>query len=80
MKNVTQEQLDAANDAVNDCYSALCDVQSIAHDVSLAFRWSDYGDRLAEELEWCLRRAEQILTDLGDQLDRDPDDDESDDE
>lgn len=76
MKNVTQAQLDAAYDAVNDCYSAICDVQSLARDVSRAFRWSGYGERLSEDVEWCLQRAEQILADLGDHLDRDADDDE----
>ena len=76
MEKVTQAQLDAAYDAVNDCYDALCDVQSKACDVRAAFRWNSYGDRLAEDLEWLLQRAEQILADLGDQLDRDEDDDE----
>lgn len=76
MKKLTQAQIDAAYDAVNDCYSALCDVQSKACDVETAFRWDNYGGRLAEDLQYHLLLAEQILADLGDQLDRDPDDDE----
>ena len=80
MKKVTQAQLDAAYDAVNDCYSALCGVQSKARDVQKAFKWDNYGDRLAEDLQYHLQRAEQILVDLSAQLDRDADDDESDDE
>ena len=80
MKKLTQAQIDAAYDAVNDCYYALCDVQSKACDVETAFRWDNYGDRLAEDLQYHLRLAEQILVDLGDQLDRDADDDESDDD
>ena len=80
MKKVTQAQLDAAYDAVRDCYSALYDVQSKARNVQKAFQWDSYGDRLAEDLQYHLLLAEQILADLGDQLDRDADDDDSDDD
>lgn len=79
MKKVTQAQLFDAAYAVNDCYSALCDAQSKARDVQKAFQWNSYGDRLAEDLQYHLLLAEQILADLNDQLDRDADDDDSDD-
>lgn len=80
MKKVTQEQLDAAYDAVNDGYNAVSDAQSSASTIQYVFDWGDYGYRLAEDLQYHLRLAEQILADLGDLLDRDADDDESDDE
>ncbi len=68
MKKLTQAQIDAAYDAVNDCYSALCDVQSKASDIKSAVYEDNYGDRLADDLQHHLLRAEQILADLSDFL------------
>lgn len=76
MKKATQEQIDNAIDAVNDCYDSICDAQHHAREIQRVFGWSDYGYRLAEDLQYHLRLAEQILADLGDNLQDTDDDDE----
>ena len=77
---MTDEKRDAAIDAVNDCYDAINGAQQWAWDLQRAFNWNEYGYRLAEDLQYHLRLAEQILADLGDRLEGVDEDEDSDEE
>jgi len=73
---MAEQQKDAAIDAVNDCYNALYDAQEAAQAICRNVKGDAYIEHLARSIRGLLREAENQLSELGDALDSNEDEDD----